>query len=392
MKNYTLHLTIALVPILMMASCNPKKEQPKGPVADSVSRAATIDESSFGNLPVGTAVSLYTLRNANGMEAKITNYGGIITSLKAPDRNGIFEDVVLGCDSLSGYLKAPSFFGALVGRYGNRIANGKFKLDGTTYSLAINNGKNHLHGGVKGFDKVVWNAAPSSATDSATLKLTYFSRDMEEGYPGNLKVTVIYTLTDDDELKISYEATTDKKTVINLTNHSYFNLSGNTRRDILGHSLTLAASKFIPVDPSLIPTGEIRPVKGTPFDFTTPTIIGSRINDNYEQIKFGGGYDHCYVVDKEPGEFGKIATVYDSVSGRSMDVFTSEPGVQFYTGNFLDGSITGKYGTVYAKRYGLCLETQHFPDSPNRDEFPSVVLSPGQVYSTRTTYQFKSDK
>jgi len=392
MKKNTLYLIIALVPILMMASCSPKKEQPKEPLTDSVARGATIDESSFGTLPAGTAVTLYTLKNASGMEVKITNYGGIVTSLKTPDRNGTFEDVVLGYDSLSGYLKAPSFFGALVGRYGNRIAKGKFKLDGTTYSLAINNDKNHLHGGIKGFDKVVWNAAPSSAADSATLKLTYFSRDMEEGYPGNLKVTVVYTLTNDNELKISYEATTDKKTVVNLTNHSYFNLSGNTRRDILGHSLKLEATKFIPVDASLIPTGEIRPVKGTPFDFTSPTVVGSRIDDSYEQLKVGKGYDHCYVFDKEPGAFAKVATVYDSISGRAMDVFTSEPGVQFYTGNFLDGSITGKHGTVYARRYGLCLETQHFPDSPNRPEFPSVVLNPGEVYKTRTTYQFRSEK
>ncbi|MEJ7644403.1 MAG: aldose epimerase family protein [Chryseolinea sp.] len=389
-KNIS-HLTIALASILMMASCSPKKEQPKEPTADSVARGATIEESSFGNLPAGTAVTLYTLRNASGVEAKITNYGGIITALKTPDKNGTFEDVVLGYDSLSGYLKAPSFFGALVGRYGNRIANGKFKLDGTTYSLAINNGKNHLHGGIKGFDKVVWNAAPSSTQDSATLKLTYFSRDMEEGYPGNLKVTVIYTLTNDNELKISYEATTDKKTVVNLTNHSYFNLSGNTRRDILGHTLTLNASKFVPVDNSLIPTGEIRAVKGTPFDFSEPAVVGARINDGYEQIKIGNGYDHCYVFDKAPGSFGKVATVYDSTSGRAMEVFTSEPGVQFYTGNFLDGSITGKFGTVYAKRYALCLETQHFPDSPNRPEFPTVVLTPDQVYKTRTTYVFRNE-
>lgn len=238
---------------------------------------------------------------------------------------------------------------------------------------------------------MVWNAAPSSTQDSATLKLTYFSRDMEEGYPGNLKVTVIYTLTNDNELKISYEATTDKKTVVNLTNHSYFNLSGNTRRDILGHTLTLNASKFVPVDNSLIPTGEIRAVKGTPFDFSEPAVVGARINDGYEQIKIGNGYDHCYVFDKAPGSFGKVATVYDSTSGRAMEVFTSEPGVQFYTGNFLDGSITGKFGTVYAKRYALCLETQHFPDSPNRPEFPTVVLTPDQVYKTRTTYVFRNE-
>lgn len=357
---------------------------------DSVAQVASISETPFGTLPDGTAVTLYHLKNSKGTETTITNYGGIITTLKTADRNGLVEDIVLGYDSLAGYLKAPSFFGALVGRYGNRIAKGKFSLDGKTYTLAINNGKNHLHGGLKGFDKVVWKATPSSTADAAILKLTYLSPDMEEGYPGNLQVQVIYTLTNDNELKIDYQAVTDKKTVINLTNHSYFNLSGNTKTDILGHEVFIAASKFLPVDETLIPTGELRPVKGTPFDFTTPTVIGLRIEDKDQQITFGLGYDHCFVFDKEIGMPEKVATVYDSASGRFMEMFTTEPATQFYSGNFLDGSITGKYNTVYKKRYGLCLETQHFPDSPNKPEFPTVVLNPGEEYKTQTIYKFSS--
>jgi len=388
MKKHILRITLASVSILIMASCNPKKEIPAETKADTVAQVASINESMFGSLPSGTAVSLYHLKNANGMEVNISNYGGIITSIKVPDKNGVFEDVVLGYDSLSGYIKAPSFFGALVGRYGNRIANGKFKLDGKTYTLAVNNGKNHLHGGLKGFDKVTWNAAPSSTSDSATLKLTYLSRDMEEGYPGNLKVTVIYTLTNDNALKISYEATTDKKTVVNLTNHSYFNLSGNTKRDILDHSLQLDASKFIPVDEGLIPTGEIKPVKGTPFDFISPTVVGSRINDKDPQLVVGRGYDHCFVFDKPAGSMAKVGTLSDSVSGRYMELYTTEPGTQIYTGNFLDGSVTGKFNTVYKQRYAICLETQHYPDSPNRPKFPTVVLNPGDVYKTQTIFKF----
>ena len=391
MKNYVLRITGLLMAAIFTAACNaPKKESSTEPVKDTVAAAASISESSFGSLPDGTPLKLFKLRNAAGMEADITNYGGIITSVRTFDRNGKLEDVVLGYDSLAGYLKAPSFFGALVGRYGNRIAQGKFKLDGKSYTLVQNNGKNHLHGGTKGFDKVVWAPEPSSTPDSATLKLTYLSKDMEEGYPGNLQVTVIYTLTNDNELKINYEATTDKPTVINLTNHSYFNLTGNTKRDILAHTLTLEASKFVPVDAGLIPTGEIKPVKGTPFDFLHPTVIGSRINDNDPQIKIGKGYDHCYVFDKPLGSYAHVGTLYDSASGRQMDLFTSEPGTQIYTGNFLDGSVTGKFNTVYAQRYAVCLETQHFPDSPNRPEFPTVVLKPGEVYKTRTTYQFSA--
>ncbi|MEJ1237637.1 aldose epimerase family protein [Chryseolinea sp. T2] len=392
MKNHFLRIAVLNLGAMLIAACNaPKKDtSTTEPVKDSVAAVASISETSFGTLPDGTPLKLFKLRNASGMEADITNYGGIITSIRTADRNGKFEDVVLGYDSLAGYLKAPSFFGALVGRYGNRIAKGKFKLDGKTYTLVQNNGKNHLHGGKVGFDKVVWAPVASSTPDSASLKLTYLSKDMEEGYPGNLQVTVTYTLTNDNELKIYYEATTDKPTVVNLTNHSYFNLTGNTKRNILGHTLQLNASKFVPVDDGLIPTGEIKPVKGTPFDFTQPAVIGARINDNDAQIKIGRGYDHCYVFDKPLGSYAHIATLSDSTSGRQMDVFTSEPGTQLYSGNFLDGSVTGKFNTVYAQRYAVCLETQHFPDSPNKPEFPSVVLKPGEVYKTRTTYQFSA--
>jgi len=389
MKKYNLHGTIVLVSILLLASCKPKTEQAVATEPDSA-QMVTINESPFGNLPDGTAVTLYTFRNAHGTEMKVINYGGYITSLKTKDRSGVIEDVVLGYDSLSGYLKAPSFFGCIVGRYGNRIAKGQFTLDGKTYTLVKNNDQNHLHGGTKGFDKVMWNGTTSTSADGASLKLTYLSKDMEEGYPGNLQVAVTYTLTNDDEVKIDYEATTDKKTVLNLTNHSYFNLSGNTKRNILDHKLSLAASKFLPVDKTLIPTGELKDVKGTPFDFTKPEVVGKRINDDHPQIKAGIGYDHCWVFDKEKGALALGATLYDSISGRYMEMFTTEPGTQFYSGNFLNGKVTGKFNTVYEQRYGLCLETQHFPDSPNRPEFPTVVLNPGEVYKTTTIYKFSA--
>lgn len=375
----------------MLTSCKTKTEQTETMTSsDSVAQSATITESPFGTLPDGTAVSLYKFKNTLGTEMTVTNLGGVIVALKTADRNGLFEDIVLGYDSLTGYIKAPSFFGALVGRYGNRIAKGKFTLDGQTYTLAKNNGENHLHGGLKGFDKVVWTATPSSSAEGASLKLTYLSKDMEEGYPGNLQVEVNYTLTNDNQLKIDYNATTDKKTVINLTNHSYFNLSGNTKRDILDHVLTISASKFLPVDKGLIPTGELKDVAGTPFDFTSPKVVGERIDSDDPQIKTGGGYDHCWVFDKATGALELGATLYDSTSGRYMEMFTTEPGTQFYSGNFLNGTVTGKFNTVYNKRYALCLETQHFPDSPNQPKFPSVVLSPGEVYKTQTIYKFSA--
>lgn len=346
----------------------------------------TLAKQLFGKTADGTAVDLYTLSNEKGMEAKITNYGGIVVSLKTPDRNGKAGDVVLGYDSLDGYLKSSPYFGAIVGRYGNRIAKGQFTLDGTTYKLAKNNGENHLHGGIKGFDKVVWEAKEVPNGNSAGLQLTYLSKDGEEGYPGNLSVTVLYTLTNDNGLKIEYTATTDKKTVVNLTNHSYFNLAGSG--DILKHELMLNADKFTPVDKTLIPTGELKSVKGTPLDFTQPTAIGARIDQPDEQMKFGGGYDHNFVINGA-GSLALTASVYEPTSGRVMDVYTTEPGVQFYTGNFLGGMV-GKNGQAYQKRTGFCLETQHFPDSPNKPSFPSTVLEPGKKYETTTIYKFST--
>ncbi len=389
MKKPVFLFLIVLSLANFLTNCKPKPQDSTSEVSmDSLEAPEpTTTRTIYGKLKDGTEVSLYTLTNASGTTMTVTNYGGIIVSLKTEDRVGNFEDVVLGFDSLSTYERSNPFFGCIVGRYGNRIAKGKFKLDDQTYNLAVNNGPNHLHGGIKGFDKVVWAGDNYTTPDGAVLKLNYTSKDLEEGYPGNLKTEVIYTLTNDNELKIDYKATTDKKTIVNLTNHTYFNLSGNTKTDILGHVMTIAASKFLPVDNTLIPTGELKDVKGTPFDFTKPYVIGERINDNHPQIKNGGGYDHCWVFDKTAG-LSASATVYESTSGRFMELYTTEPGVQFYSGNFLDGSLTGKYNTVYNKRAGLCLETQHFPDSPNRPSFPSTVLNPGETYTTQTIYKF----
>lgn len=345
-------------------------------------------QRSFGTAPDGRPVTLYTLRNAKGVEATICNYGGIVTSLKVPDRNGKMGDVVLGYDNLAGYLKETPYFGALIGRYGNRIAQGKFTLDGNQYTLATNNGPNALHGGIKGFDKVVWDAKPVMSPDGASLELRYVSRDGEEGYPGTLTVTALYTLTPDNALRLEYMATTDKDTIINLTQHSYFNLAG--QGDILGHKVMIKADKFTPVDSTLIPTGELPPVAGTPFDFRTATTIGARINDANEQLKFGGGYDHNWVIAKPAGKLGLMARVDEPTSGRVLEVLSTEPGLQFYSGNFLDGTITGKGGVVYQHRNGFCMEPQHFPDSPNKPNFPSVVLKPGQVYHNTIIYRFST--
>lgn len=350
-----------------------------------------VKKSDFGKLG-DTTVSLFTLTNANDMELSITNYGGTITKIIVPDKDGNMEDVTLGFDDLEGYtsqtyLTENPFFGALIGRFGNRIGGAKFTIDGAEYKLTANNGPNQLHGGQKGFDKVVWEAEEFQTENEVGVKLRYVSKDMEEGYPGNLTVDVTYTLNNDNELKIAYEASTDKKTVVNLTNHAYFNLSGNAKRDILDHKVMINADSFTPVDQTLIPTGEIQPVKGTPFDFTEPVAVGKRINDDNPQIKYGQGYDHNWVLNGEAGEMRLAATVLDSVSGRFMEVFTTEPGIQFYSGNFLNGRLTGK-GVKYDQRFGLCLETQHFPDSPNQPNFPSVELAPGETYSTQTAYKF----
>lgn len=353
---------------------------------------AGIEKSIFGTLPDGRPVELYTLRNDMGMEVKISTYGGAIVSWTAPDRNGKYEDVVLGCDSLAGYLRGTPYFGAIIGRYGNRIAKGKFSLDGVQYSLATNNIGNHLHGGIKGFDKVLWTAVPLPG-NLPTLKLIYLSKDGEEGYPGNLQVEVTYTLQPYDVLEINYTATTDKKTVVNLTNHTYFNLAGAGKGDILSHELTLKAAYFLPVDRTLIPTGERRPVAGTVFDFTKATAIGARINDSTDQqIKFGLGYDHCWVLTDSSKNLKSAALLSEPTSGRVLEVLTFEPGIQFYSGNFLDGKVTGKGRIPYQYRSGLCLETQHFPDSPNRPDFPSTVLNPGETYRTATVYRFSVQK
>lgn len=347
-----------------------------------------ISRKPFGQTPDGKDVYLFSLRNSKGAEALISSYGGIVTSLKVPDRNGQLGDVVLGYDNLADYIRNSPFFGALIGRYGNRIARGKFTLDGVQYTLATNNYPNALHGGNKGFDKVVWEPTILTGPEGASLKLTYLSKDGEEGYPGNLSVTVVYTLTEDNALKIEYTATTDKDTVVNLTQHSYWNLAG--RDSILDHIVMIPADKFTPVDSTLIPTGELKPVDGTPFDFRTPTAIGARIKQDDEQLKFGNGYDHNWVINKPMGEMGLMARVTEPATGRVMEVFSDQPGLQFYSGNFLDGTITGKGGRVYQFRAAFCMEPQHYPDSPNRPEFPSVVLKPGQVYHNTIIYKFST--
>ena len=351
-----------------------------------------IKKQMFGTLPDGIQVDLYTLTNDNGVTAKVTNYGGIIVSLTVPDRKGNLEDVVLGYDTLREYTtNNNAYLGALIGRYGNRIAYGTFTLQGVEYTLARNDGVNHLHGGMKGFDKVVWDAQEMSCDDGVGVKLTYLNKDGEEGYPGNLNVTVLYTLTNENALKIEYSATTDKATVLNLTNHSYFNLAGATSgKEILSHELMLNADRFTPGDEGLIPTGELRSVKETPMDFTQPTAIGARIHDRYEPLIAAGGYDHNWVINTADGSLALAARVYESTSGRVMDVYTTEPGIQFYTGNFLDGSMTGKGNIVYGKHTGLCLETQHFPNSPNIPEFPSTILAPGKTYTQTTIYSFST--
>ena len=375
----------------MTPRAEPSAAAVQKPVAtESQAPALKIDVKPFGETEDGQPVRLYSLRNANGLKADIMTYGAIVVSLRTPDRKGHMDDIVLGCDKLDDYIKNSPYFGAIVGRYGNRIAKGKFTLDGTEYTLATNNNNlNHLHGGVKGFDKVVWNDEPVWKADAVGVKLSYLSKDGEEGYPGNLKATVTYLLTNKNELRIDYEATTDKATPINLTHHGYFNLTGG-ERDILGHVLALNADKFTPVDEGLIPTGELAPVKGTPMDFAKPTAIGARIGNAYEQLKFGGGYDHNWVLNKRGREMSLAARVYEPTTGRVMEIHTTEPGIQFYSGNFLDGTITGKEGKVYKHRWGLCLETQHFPDSPNKPNFPSTILRPGEKYETTTIYSFSA--
>jgi aldose 1-epimerase len=352
-------------------------------------QSLSVSRAPFGTLPDGRAVELFTLTNAHGVEIRAMTYGAIITAIYTPDRNGRRDDIVLGFDSVAGYLSGSPYFGAVVGRYANRIAGGHFTLDGVTYTLARNNGPNSLHGGLRGFDKVLWSAEPVRSDSAVGVRLRYTSPDGEEGYPGTLQVQVTYTLTAHDELIVDYDATTDKATPLNLSQHTYWNLHGHGQGDILDHVLSLDASRYTPVDSTLIPTGEIAPVAGTPFDFRTPAAVGARIDAANEQLGFGHGYDHNWVLDQpRPGILSHAARLVDPVSGRAIDVSTTEPGIQFYAGNFLDGTIKGKGGQVYGHRGALCLETQHFPDSPNHPNFPSTILRPGQRYQSRTIVTF----
>jgi aldose 1-epimerase len=381
----------SLASLLLLASCESKPAATQEATAQSTaadstqtSAAAAPIATSFGKTTDGTEVQLFTLKNQQGMTATITNYGGIITSLLVPDKTGQLGDVVLGYDSLADYQKDSPYFGALIGRYGNRIKQGKFTLDGKAYQVPVNNGPNSLHGGLKGFDKRVWQATPGTSADGPTLKLTYLSKDGEEGYPGNLTATVTYTLTNDNALRLDYTATTDKPTPVNLTNHSYFNLAHGTAQNDLDHVVTLNADRYTVVDNSLIPTGELRAVAGTPMDFRQPHAIGERI----AQVPGAapGGYDHNWVLNGEG--LRSVVTVYEPTTGRTMDVTTDQPGVQFYSGNFLDGKLKGKGGTVYNQHYGFALETQHFPDSPNQPKFPSTILRPGETLHSTTIYKF----
>ena len=355
---------------------------------NSTTSKPAIERSPYGVLPSGDSVHLFTLTNANGVEMRMMNYGGIVISLKTPDRNGVMGDIVLGFDSLSGYVQSSPYFGALVGRYANRIRKGTFTLDSVTYTLPVNNGANSLHGGIKGFDKVVWHAEPKQDTSGVGVVLTYTSKDGEEGYPGTLAVRVTYTLTDRNQFVVDYHATTDKATPVNLTQHTYFNLAGDSSGDIRNHELMLNADAFIPVDTTLIPTGKLEPVAGSPFDFRTPIAIRDQVNDTNPQLTIAGGIDHTFVINRSAPGLVHAARLVEPTSGRTLDVHTTEPGIQIYTGNFLDGTVIGKGGHVYRHRDAICLETQHFPDSPNQPAFPSTILRPGEEYTSRTVYTF----
>jgi aldose 1-epimerase len=376
MRTYTLGAlsVVMMLGVVVLGSAMMAEQLPPGKPA--VARAP------YGRMPDGKAVDVFTLTNRNGVQVRAITYGGIITSIRVPDRSGAFGDVVLGFDELASYLKGHPFFGAIVGRYGNRIAKGQFTLDGRTYKLATNNGANHLHGGNVGFDKVVWAAQPSA--EGIGVVFTHTSPDGDEGYPGTLAVRVTYTLTDKNELTVDYRAATDKPTPVNLTQHSYFNLAGSG--DILSHELTIQADRYTPVDSTLIPTGELASVDGTPFDFRTPTAIGARIDQPHPQLKFGQGYDHNFVLNGSG--MRPVVRVTEPKSGRTLAVATTEPGLQFYTANYLDGTLTGKGGQVYNRRAAFCLETQHYPDSPNKPAFPSTIVKPGQEYSSRTVFTF----
>lgn len=371
--------------ILGTLATQPRRKGKKGQVK--------MRKEPFGRLPDKREAELFILTNTSGMEAAITNYGAALVRLSTPDRNGKLGDIVLGYDSLKGYLEDKAYLGVVVGRYGNRIAHAKFELNGITYQLNANIGENTLHGGLLGFSKKLWQAREITSPEGSAVELTYSSPDGEEGYPGNLVASITYTLTDNNELRLDYTAKTNKETVLNLTNHSYFNLAGQGNGDILRHEIMIHADRFTPTDAGSIPTGELRSVKGTPLDFRKSTLIGLRINQDDEQLRFGSGYDQNWVLNQtQEGELMLAARVSEPQSGRVLEVWTTEPGLQFYTGNFLDGTIVGKDGKVYRHRFGLCLETQHFPDSPNQPSFPSTVLKPGQEYKSTTTFRFPSAK
>jgi aldose 1-epimerase len=366
----------------------PRTDAPPAPAAP----AAAVRRAPFGTLPDGTGVEMVVLTNARGMEVRAITYGGIIVAIRVPDRDGRLADVVLGYDTLDGYVAKNPYFGCITGRYANRIAKARFTLDGRVYQLAANDGPNHLHGGWRGFDKVVWRAEPFADARGAGVRFSRASPDGEEGYPGTLDVRVTYHLSDENALRVDYEATTDKPTPVNLTQHSYFNLAGEGSGDVLGHVLTIDADRYTPVDETLIPTGEIASVDGTPFDFRTPTPIGARIDADHEQLRKGRGYDHNFVLRRSGDGLVRAARVVEPRSGRTLEVLTTEPGLQFYSGNFLDGSIRGKAGHVYGPRSGFCLETQHFPDAPNQPRFPSTILRPGARYRSTTVFRFGVDR
>jgi aldose 1-epimerase len=380
-----LNAFLIILSILIFSCQNNEKPMSKPQSKTSV---LSISKKLFGTAPEG-AVDLYTLSNANQMSVEILTFGGIIKAIYCPDKNGKIENVILGFNTLKPYLETHPYFGAIVGRYGNRIANGKFNIDGTEYNLATNNSPNHLHGGLKGFDKVIWQAREFKDNEKIGLELSYLSKDMEEGYPGNLNVKVTYSLNNQNELSIDYEAVTDKKTICNLTNHSYFNLAGEGKGNILNHQLVIHADSITPVNEHLIPTGEPMAVQGTPFDFRSGKKMGEEIDSNNEQIKYGGGFDHNFILKGNSESLPIIAKVSEPESGREMEILTTEPGVQFYTGNFLDGTLIGSGNQPYQKRAGFCLETQHYPDSPNQPNFPSTILEVGETYKTTTVYRFK---
>ncbi|TDT47258.1 aldose 1-epimerase [Maribacter spongiicola] len=386
--KHTILSIVSLIILIAYLSCNEKE---KNNVVTKKESVMQIEKSSFGITTNNEKVTQFKLRNKEGIDVTIITYGGIITEIITPDSEGNMKNVTLGFDNLQQYEKENPFFGALVGRYGNRIAKGKFSLEGVDYTLAKNNGENSLHGGLMGFDKVVWEVEEVKESDSfVSLTLSYLSKDMEEGFPGNLKITVTYTLNKDNSLDVLYEATTDKTTIVNLTQHSYFNLSGNFSELILDHEVEIDADKFVPVDPALIPIGDLASVENSPFDFRKMRFIGDAINADNEQIKLGAGYDHCWVLNSQEKGYRSVAKAYHAGSGRLMEVLTDQPGMQLYTGNFLDGTLPVPGGGTYAKRSGLCFETQHYPDSPNQPQFPSTILKPGEKYITKTTFKFSA--